>query len=140
MEKPCLNDENEYPDDEVLRRALGKAKPAWDAFLGFISESHPSFSGEWRYYRDGKSWLYKLTKKKQTICWVSVHGNAFKTAFYFPDRAEELITAGRLGKEYADQFIHGKRYGKIRGVVVDIGETTDLNAVKILIEIKERVI
>ncbi|MHB8095057.1 MAG: DUF3788 family protein [Candidatus Aminicenantales bacterium] len=139
MDQPCLNDENEYPDDDVLRRVLGKAKPAWDAFLAFVNESHPSFSGEWRYYRDGKSWLYKLTKKKKTICWVSVYRNAFKTAFYFTDRAEDLITAGRLRKEYVDQFVHSKRYGKIRGIVVEIGKISDLNAVKILIEIKERV-
>lgn len=139
MEKPLLTDESEYPDDEVLRRAMGRAKGAWDAFQGFIVEHHPLFSGEWRYYRDGKSWLYKLTEKKRTICWVSVWGNAFKTSFYFPDRAEEFITASRLGKEYVDQFLHGKRYGKIRAIVVDVGKAADLEAVKILIGIKELV-
>ncbi len=56
-----------------------------------------------------------------------------------PLKRRFIFPTGRLGKEYADQFIHGKRYGKIRGIVVDIGKTADLNAVKILIEIKERV-
>ena len=139
MEKPCLNDKDQYPDEEVLRRTLGKVKPAWDVFLDFIRERYPAFLGQWRYYRDGKSWLYKLTKKKQTICWISVYHGGFKTAFYFPDKAEEFITASPLGKAYIDQFVHGKRYGKIRGVTVDIGKITDLKATKTLIEIKEQV-
>ena len=139
MERPCLNDKEEYPDDKVLSRALGKVKPAWDAFHDFIHERYPAFTGEWRYYRDGKSWLYKLTKKKQTICWISVYPGVFKTAFYFPDKAEEIITASPLEKVYIDQFVYGKRYGKIRGVTVDIRKTTDLKATKTLIEIKDQV-
>ena len=139
MEKPCLNDKNEYPDDEVLSRYLGKAKNTWDLFMNFLKENYPAFSGEWRYYRDGKSWLYKLTKKKKTISWISICHNKFKTTFYFPDRAEELIKASKLKKEYIDQFIHGKKYGKIRGITVEIKKSTDLNATKALIGIKEKV-
>ncbi|MDD5326720.1 MAG: DUF3788 family protein [Phycisphaerae bacterium] len=138
MEKPCLNDKNEFPDDEVLSRYLGKAKKAWDSFIAFLNENHPSFSGEWRYYNDGKSWLYKITKKKKTICWVSVYLNMFKTSFYFSDKAEDLIKASKLKKEYIDKFIHGKRYGKIRGITVEVKKLADLNAAKILIEIKEQ--
>ena len=139
MEKTCLNDKDEYPDDEVLVRYLGKVKDTWDSFINFLNESYPSFSREWRYYRDGKSWLYKITKKKKTICWVSVYHNKFKTAFYFPDRAEDLITASKLKKEYIDQFVHGKRYGKTRGLTVDVKKSTDFNATKALIKIKEQI-
>lgn len=139
MEKPCLTDKDEYPDDEVLSRHLGGVKRMWDSFIESIQESHPSLSGEWRYYKDGKSWLYKVTRKKKTICWVSVCSGAFKTTFYFPARAEELITASKLTKEHIDQFVHGKRYGKIRGVTVAIRKPADLNATKILIDIKEQI-
>jgi hypothetical protein len=139
MEKPCLNDKNEYPDDEVLRRHLGEVKTAWDAFTDFITENYPSFSGEWRYYNDGKSWLYKLTKKKKTICWISIWPHMFKTTFYFPDKAEALISESTLKKDYIDQFMYGNRYGKIRGITVEIKNATDLNATKTLIEIKEQV-
>ena len=138
MEKPCLNNKDEYPDDAVLSRYLGAVKNTWDSFSKFLQESYPSFSGEWRYYNDGKSWLYKLTKKKKTICWISVYQNMFKTTFYFPDRAEELITTSKLKKEYIDGFINGKKYGKIRGISVNIKNPADLDATKTLIEIKEQ--
>jgi len=139
MEKPCLNDKDEYPDDEVLSRCLGKVKNTWDSFIDYINESHPTFSGEWRYYNDGKSWLYKLTKKKKTISWISVYHSKFKTTFYFPDKAEDLIKASKLKKEYIDQFIHGKKYGKTRGITVEIKKPIDLNSTKTLIKIKEQV-
>lgn len=112
MEKPCLNVKEEYPDDKVLSRYLGKVKNTWDSFMDFIEENYPSFSGEWRYYKDGKSWLYKLTKKKKTICWISVYDN---------------------------QLINGKRYGKIRGITVTIKKPVDLNSTKKLIAIKEQI-
>jgi len=139
MEKPFLNDKDEYPNDEVLSRYLGKVKNTWDSFIDFLDKSYPSFSGQWRYYKDGKSWLYKLTKKKKTISWISVYHNKFKTTFYFPDKAEELIKASKLKKEYIDQFINGKRYGKIIGITEEIKKSTDLNTTKTLIEIKEQV-
>lgn len=138
MEKPCLNDQNIYPDDKVLSNALGQVKKTWDTFMNFLSETYPSFTGEWRYYHDGKSWLYKLTKKKKTICWISVYPGMFKTVFYFAVRAEETIKNSTLDKEYVDQFIHGKSYGKIKGIRVDIKKTADLAATKKLIEIKEK--
>ncbi|MBN1154392.1 DUF3788 family protein [candidate division KSB1 bacterium] len=138
MEKPCLNDESVYPDDYVLSRHLGEVKSIWDSFIKFINKNYPSYTGEWRYYRDGKSWLYKMTNKKKTICWISVYENKFKTTFYFPDKAEDLISGSNLAREYIDQFIHGKRYGKIRGITVDITTSSDLEAVKTLIEIKEQ--
>jgi hypothetical protein len=139
MERPCLNDKEEHPSEEVLHRVLGRTKRTWDAFMAMVAEHHPSFSGEWRYYNDGKSWLYKLTNKKKTVCWVSVWPKAFKIAFYFPDKAEELVTAGKLEAPYVDQFIHGKKYGKIRGIVVTLTKAADLDAVKTLIEIKGQV-
>ena len=138
MENRCLNDVNEYPDDKVLSRCLGKVKQTWDTFMDLLNVSYPSFSGQWRYYNDGKSWLYKLTKKKKTICWISIYPDKFRTTFYFGDKAEDLIVNSNLKKEYIDQFVQGKKYGKIRGITVMIKKSADLNATKKLIEIKEQ--
>jgi len=134
MNKPCLNDKDEFPDDDVLSRYLGEVKTVWDSFMEFLNETYPSFTGEWRYYNDGKSWLYKLTKKKKTISWISVWDNMFKTTFYFPDKAENLIVNSKLKKEYIDKFVNGKT----RGLTVEIRKPTDLATTKKLIEIKEQ--
>lgn len=138
MNKPCLHDENEFPNDEVLKRNLGETKKIWDTFINSIEEEYPQFSTEWRYYKDGKNWLFKITKKKKTICWVSVYHNQFKTTFYFPQRAEELISNSKLAPEYIDGFINGKLYGKIKGIKVDIKESKDLEMTKVLMDLKEK--
>ena len=138
MEKPCLNDKSEYPDDEILSLHLGEAKKAWDAFMDVLAQDYPSFSGEWRYYNDGKRWLYKVTKKKKTISWISVWPGMFKTTFYFPDRAQEVIIASSLTQAYKDTFVHGKRYGNTRGLTIEVQSPADLDATKTLIGIKEK--
>ncbi len=138
MDRPCLNDPDQYPDDEVLGECLRDARKAWDAFVGMLAESYPAFTREWRYYRDGKSWLYKVTKKTKTICWVSVWPHAFKVAFYLPERAEELIVASRLKKEYVERFLHGRRYGTTRSITVIARKPTDLPSIKKLIGVKEQ--
>lgn len=137
MEAPCLGDKTVYPDDNVLKRCLGDAKDAWDAFAGFLERNYPHYSGEWRYYNDGNSWLYKITRKTKTICWVSVYRGKFTTTFYFPDRAESLIVNSTLRKNYIEQFVNARRFGKTRGLTVDVRKIADLATSKKLIAIKE---
>jgi hypothetical protein len=139
MSEPFLTDPDEYPDDEVLKQLLGKAKPAWDSFLSFIEEAHPSFATEWRYYRDGKRWLFKVTKKKKTICWVSCYEGSFKTTFYFADKVEELLRNSDLTQEFLEQFADAKKYGNVRPLTVDVVEAADLEMTKILIPIREKI-
>ena len=137
MEKLFLKDSTEYPTDEVLSKLLGDVKQVWNNFFNYLDEEHPLFEGEWRYYKDGQNWLYKLVKKKKTICWISVYPEQFKTTFYFPERAEDIICNSQLNPEYVEKFVHGKRYGKTRGLTIEIKEEVDLESTKILIEIRE---
>lgn len=107
--------------------------------MAFIAEHRPSVSGEWRYYQDGKSWLYKATHKRLTLCWASVFQGKFKTTCYFPDRAEPAITGSKLPKTYVDQFLNGRRYGRTRAISVDVRKLADLDATKQLMEIRLQV-
>jgi hypothetical protein len=93
---------------------------------------------EWRYYLDGKSWLLKVTRKKKTICWISVIKNAFRMTCYFGDKAEKTILESKLSEQYKKQFAEGKKYGKIRGITIVFIKKADLEAAKILITIKEK--
>ena len=42
MDKPLLNDKNEYPDDIVLEKYLGETKPYWDEITSWVTSQ---FSG-----------------------------------------------------------------------------------------------
>jgi hypothetical protein len=113
-------------------------KPVWDLFLSFIEKDHPSFATEWRFYKDGKRWLFKVTKKKKTICWVSVFEGMFSTTFYFTENVEESLKNSDLKQELLEQFASAKKYGKIKPLTVDILKPADLEMTKILIRIREK--
>ena len=139
MEEPVLRDAEEYPSDDVLRRHLGRAMASWQALMAYVEEHDPALSGEWRYYKDGKSWLYKVTYKKLTLCWAAVFRGSFKTTCYFPDRAEPAITGSKLPKTYIDQYLNGRRYGTTRGITVEVRKVADLKATREMMEIRMRV-
>lgn len=138
MDELCLKNKDEYPEDTVLTRCLGEAKHAWDTFMEILKTEFPLIQSDWRYYKDGKSWLCKVTKKKKTICWVGVFENMFKTTFYLTDKAADLISGSQLDQKYKDQFKNGKYYGKIKGVSIEVRKPADLEMTKILIGIKEQ--
>jgi hypothetical protein len=133
-----LNNKNEYPNALVLERHLGDANR-----LGCIHPitrtRYPLITGEWRYYNDGKSWLFKVTQKKGTICWVSVWDGFFKVTFYYSDKAAGLIAESSLDQTYKAQYNDGKHYGKIRGITVVVNQVADLEALKILTDIKLKI-
>jgi hypothetical protein len=136
MEQLVLINENEIPTEEIILSHLGRTKNLWKSLFAYIHKDHPDFNEEWRYYRDGKSWLLKVTRKKKTVCWISVLSKKFKMTFYFTDRAEPAIMESRISDELKQQFISGKHYNKIRGLTITFKNKTDLDYAKALTEIK----
>ena len=141
MEKPVLDsmpldDAQEYPSDDVLRRHLGRAMASWQALQEHIEQHDPALKGEWYFYKDGKRWLYKVTHKKLTLCWVWVFKGKFKTGCYFPDRAEAAITGSELPKACIDQYLSAPRVGRTRVISVEVRKLADLKATKEIMKIR----
>jgi hypothetical protein len=139
MDTPALNDAKQFPDDKVLARQLGKSKPAWAAFLALLKSNEPRLLGEWRYYNDGKSWLFKVTRQATTVCWVAVWDKYFTVAFYLNTRAEELVRVSSLANDLKQGFLHPALPNKFRSIRVEVRMKSDLNAVAELLEIKLKV-
>ena len=136
MDHPLLNDPTVFPSDEVLAGHLGKAFPAWPAFLELLKSSFPTASFEWRYYNDGKSWLGKVTQKAKTLCWVAVWDKYFSCAFYLNDKAEPLIRTASLNEAMKEAFFSSAGKTKFRHIRAEVKKKGDLAAVKELLEIK----
>ena len=136
MDRPKLNDPGEFPGDELLARHLGKAKPAWDAFMAMLRSEYPEFAAEWRYYNDGKSWLCKVRRKDKTVCWVSVWDRFYKAAFYLNARAEPLVRASSLDGALKEGFLRPAAPAKLRSICVEVCYPSALKPVRELIEIK----
>lgn len=139
MERPCLNDPNEFPDEAVLARQLGPAKAAWDTFMELLKDDYPQIAAEWRYYHDGKSWLFKVTCKAKTVCWVSVWDKFFKAGFYFTAKAEDAIRQSALAAAIKENFLHSAWKGTLRPVTIEARKISDLKAIRELIGIKLKI-
>jgi len=132
-----LSDKNIYPDDKILTQFLGNSKNAWDSFIDLLKDDYPLISTEWRYYNDGKSWLFKVTKKAKTICWVSIWEKHFKVTFYFNNRAKDLIKNSLLDEDIKKQWLRNGRIKKFNPTTIEVRKKTDLKTIKILIDLKE---
>jgi hypothetical protein len=80
-----------------------------------------------------------MSLKKQTIFWSALYGDTFKVTFYFGDKAEDLILSSDLPGEIKDEYLYGKRYGKIRAVSVKVFSMSDVEVVKKIIEVKLKI-
>lgn len=128
--RPILTDQTQMPTEAVVRSHLGEAGRHWEALFDLLHETHPGFSEEWRYYRDGKSWLLKVTHHSRTICWVSVGEGAFALTVYLPARAEQLIVESTLPRALKAQFLKADSATRSRGITVVFRDDTDLSAVQ----------
>jgi hypothetical protein len=137
MSNLVLNDKNTFPDDKVLTQYLGKSIKAWYSFICLLKDDYPQISTEWRYYNDGKRWLFKVTKKAKTICWVSVWNRYFKVTCYFNNRAEELIKKSLLDALLKKTWLQDVKSSNLRPITMEVRKKSDLKKIKILLELKE---
>ena len=136
MEKPILDNPEQFPTDDIIFSVIGSSKNLWKSIFDYIQNEHPDFIKEWRFYKDGKSWLMKVIRKKKTICWVSVIPDAFRMTFYFADKAEPMIMESAISDELKENFKGGKHYGKIRGLTIVFDNEKDIEYAKALMTIK----
>jgi hypothetical protein len=139
-EKLVLGDKSVFPSDEVLSSIIGDKTDILRSITGYVKEKYNNITEEWRYYNDGKQWLFKMQYKKKTIFWIGVLHDTFRITFYFGEKAEPVIVSSTLPEKMKDEFISGKRYGKIRAVSVRISGISDLEDVYKLIDLKVKML
>jgi len=136
MFQSLLNDPDVFPSDSVLSRPLGRSKPAWDAFMTLLKKDYPQMSVDWRYYTDGRTWLCKVTRKADTVFWMSAWDKFFKISFYFTAEAEAAISASTMDPGLKYSFLHPKGRCSLRPVTIEVRNKSDLQPIGELIGIK----
>ncbi len=136
MEPPVLTDKDQFPTDEILFSHLGKAKPLWLAVFEYLHTEHPDIDERWKYYNDGKSWLFNASRKKKTVFWLSVSKGSFRTTFYFTEKARQAIKASALAEDLKQQFLGMKRGATFHGITITFRKKGDINQFKTLVALK----
>jgi hypothetical protein len=139
MEPIALTDPSIIPDNELVFSMIGDKSIYWQQIMAYLYHNHKDISEVWRFYNDGKSWLFRTLKRKNTIFWVAVLKDTFRVAFYFGDKAEPMIMQSDLTESIKDDFINAKRYNTIRAISVTIDNSTDVDTVLKLIALKLKI-
>ena len=136
MDTRLLTDPEVFPDADVLEKALGKTYPVLTEFLETVESDAFSFIPEWRYYRDGHSWLCKITFKKKTVVWLSVWSECFRVALYFTEKSGEGIPDLKIHDSIKVDYLSHKPVGKLKPVIMELRNTSQLQDLYTLLRYK----
>jgi hypothetical protein len=104
-----------------------------------MSANYKDSSGEWRFYNDGKRWLFKMVHKKKTVFWSSLITGTFRITFYLGNKAESIIENSDLPQRVKEEFKNAKKYGLIRPVTFIIKGSEDVDNVLKMIDLKTKI-
>ncbi len=139
MEPIVLKDPNVQPTEELIFSIIGENSVYWQQLIDYLYDNYSDVSEQWRFYNDGKSWLYRTLRKKQTIYWIGVIKGTFRISFWFGDKAESKIETSLLPENIKEEFRNAKRYAHSRAVSIEMHSSEDYeNALK-LIELKMKI-
>jgi len=132
-----LKDPEIFPTQEVLEGVLGKTYPVFREFMNSAESEDLNLSAEWRYYKDGKAWLCKITYKKKTVVWLSVWSDCFKVALYFTEKSGGGIPELKMDDSIKKDYINHKAIGKLKPVVVEVRSNSQLQDIYTLLRYKK---
>ncbi len=130
-----LGNPGQIPGEKLFKEILSEQLlTSYRGMLKIISEM--KLLAEWRYYNDGKSWLWKITDKKKTVVWISLWESHFKASFYFTEKNRSGIESLAIDKEIKDTFSNTKSTGKLIPITLELAKLSDLENFRKLIDFK----
>lgn len=105
-----LKDPTLFPDSLVLKSIAGASYKVYEAYLDLLKSM--SMEYEWKYYKDGKAWLCKIKKKKNTIVWMSAWKGYMQATIYIPDAYVIELKGLGLKEDVIGKILNAKKVGK----------------------------
>ena len=137
-ENILLKDSEINPTNEVLENALGKdIFQVYEELIKIITDVEFELKPEWNFYKDGKTWLCKVTYKKKTVFWLSIWEKYIKTGFYFTEKTRSGILSLQISEKIIKDFEETKTVGKLFPLVLNIDKERQLEDLKEIIKYKK---
>ena len=131
-----FNDESIHPDNDLVFSVIGDKQLVWKQVMSYLYDNNSDISEVWKYYNDGKSWLFRTLKKKKTIFWINILEDTFRIAFWFADRLEPIILSSKLPGHILEEYGKARHYNRSRCIFIDVEDHGDLENIKILLDLK----
>lgn len=138
METRLLSEQAVFPSKEILENALGASYSAYNEFIETISTEKFNLVTEWRFYKDGSSWLCKVSYKKTTVLWISVWSGFFKVGFYFSEKTRLGIQELDIDNQIKIEFNQSKNIGKLFPLEVNVSSKRQIEDLLKIIAYKKK--
>jgi len=135
METIVFTDRFTTPNDELIFSIIGDKRIFWQRILSYLHDNHTGISEVWRFYDDGKCWLFRTLKKKKTIFWIGILDGTFRVSFYLAEKATPLILQSELPEKIKNEFLNTSG-NKFRSITIKMSDVDDAENVIKLIEVK----
>lgn len=133
--KQLLRNPEQIPSENLFKEILSKQLfQTYQEMQKILSDS--GLQAEWRYYKDGKAWLCKITHKKKTIVWVSLWDSLFKSSFFFTEKNRSGIENLDIDTSIKTSFSKAKPIGKLIPLILDLGNISELENFKKIADYK----
>ena len=136
METQLLRDSGIFPSEEVLKAVLGNSYATFDELIKTVTDT--GLNREWRFYKDGKSWLCNVSNKKKTVFWLSVWDTCFKLTFFFTEKHLSGIAELNISEKIKTDFALSKPIGRLLPLLISIGNNEQLSDALKIIEFKKK--
>ena len=137
----CLDRQEEFPDDTVLKTVLGRAFPS---YRDVVSLSR-GFSGEWKFYGRKYGWQWKVHQKKKALLYLVPLKGYFRVGFAVRSEEREALLDSGLSDETKSALRMAKKYPEgyplrfsvtckadVKPVRLVIGVLTSMRAARVL--------
>lgn len=84
------------PTEELLKEVLGEKYGWFWEIIQQVHDKHKQVTVNWKYYNDGKQWLFRMLYRKKTIFWILVLPGTFRITFYFSGKSESSVLSANL--------------------------------------------
>lgn len=133
-----FTDPSQKPDEWLIRSIIGDKILWWQSIMNYLYDNNTDITEVWKYYSDGKCWLFRTLKKKKTVFWISVVENTFSIGFYFASKASSIIEGSSLPERIKADFRNTQNKA-FRGISIVMATPSDVEDVKKLIDIKFKI-
>ncbi len=124
------------PTETELASVLGKSHTLWQSLVADLREDLKLDGEEWNSYSIKAGWSLRLQRKKRNIVYLSPRKGYFLAAFSLGDKAIAATKTTKLPTHIAKIIKVAKRYAEGTAVRIEVGDSKDIAAVKILARIK----
>lgn len=126
MNTQLLREQDLFPSEEILKQSLGGIYPVYESLMETVTSAGYGLTAEWNYYKDGKSWLCKVTQKKKTVFWLSVWESWFQTSFFFTEKHLEGIASLDIDETIKEDFCRQKPVGRLIPMIFRVSRKEQL--------------